>query len=70
MKDARDDPDDGLVPAGAERRTISERHPPAPKKLPPAQRRPVQETVRAGRAETVLLIILRTLWIILLAFHP
>ena len=35
-----------------------------------APRRPVQEIVRGGRAETVILIILIILWIILLAFHP
>ena len=35
-----------------------------------APRRPVQEIVRAGQAETVILIILIILWIILLAFHP
>ena len=32
--------------------------------------RPVQEIVRAGQAETVILIILIILWIILFAFHP
>ena len=30
----------------------------------------MQEIVRAGQAETVILIILSILWIILLAFHP
>ena len=35
-----------------------------------APRRPVQEIVRAGQAETVILIILIILWIILFAFHP